>query len=215
MFPILAALAESGFQPKSILDVGACRGTFTAKCRDFWPDTQFCMVEANRDRIDDLSLFGEYHIALLGRESGKMVKFYRSKSEYYTGDSMYREMTPYYDDQNVIVEEYITTRLDDLLPGRRFDFAKLDVQGAELDVIKGGRDVLSQCKCILMEVQSIQYNAGAPLVDEVVAYMLSIEYEHAIVLSATHAGPNGIGPAGPDELIYQDIMFLKNREYKP
>jgi hypothetical protein len=50
-------------------------------------------------------------------------------------------------------------------------FLKLDVQGYELEVLRGGTKLLRECGAILMEVALLEYNESAPLVSEVVAFM--------------------------------------------
>jgi hypothetical protein len=51
------------------------------------------------------------------------------------------------------------------------DLVKMDVQGAELDIMKGALDLLKSTKHIILELQEVEYNKGAPLRDEVIEYM--------------------------------------------
>jgi hypothetical protein len=65
-------------------------------------------------------------------------------------------------------------RLDDLLDVRKvsgFNMIKLDVQGAELDVLRGGPRTLAAAEVILMETSSMNYNEGAPTFAEVIRFM--------------------------------------------
>ena len=57
------------------------------------------------------------------------------------------------------------------------DLVKLDIQGAELDVLRGAQHTLSNCTDIILEAQHTDYNEGAPKVDEVIEYMRSIGFE--------------------------------------
>jgi FkbM family methyltransferase len=143
-------------------------GEFACNARQVWPDCTVVCIEANLEHSKSLEPHGEFHIALLGRETGREVDWYRSKTVYVTGDSMYRENTWAYDDRHVVIERRKTIRLDDLLPGRRFDFAKIDVQGAELDVLLGGEETLSECRHLLVELATVEYNRGAPRPQEVI-----------------------------------------------
>ena len=47
----------------------------------------------------------------------------------------------------------------------------MDVQGAELDVLKGSKNALKHCKDLILELQVVEYNKGAPLKDEVITYV--------------------------------------------
>jgi hypothetical protein len=56
-------------------------------------------------------------------------------------------------------------------PFERADFLKLDVQGYELEVLKGAGQVLTSVEAVMMEVNLIAVYEGAPLADEAVAFM--------------------------------------------
>jgi FkbM family methyltransferase len=45
---------------------------------------------------------------------------------------------------------------------------KLDVQGYELEVLKGAEKVLQSTELVCMEVSLLNYNSGAPLMPEVI-----------------------------------------------
>ena len=48
---------------------------------------------------------------------------------------------------------------------------KLDVQGYELEVLRGARKILAEAEVVVIECSLIQYNDGAPLFAEVVSFM--------------------------------------------
>ncbi|MFV0444358.1 MAG: FkbM family methyltransferase [Planctomycetaceae bacterium] len=51
------------------------------------------------------------------------------------------------------------------------DFLKLDVQGYELEVLKGGCQALRSAECALLETSVLSFNSGAPKIAEVVGFM--------------------------------------------
>jgi hypothetical protein len=51
------------------------------------------------------------------------------------------------------------------------DLIKVDVQGAELDVLRGGTDVLGKAKVVLLECPVVDYNQGAPTMHEYLRFM--------------------------------------------
>ena len=48
---------------------------------------------------------------------------------------------------------------------------KADVQGYELEALRGANQTLRKTEVILLEVSTLPYNIGAPLLAEVVAFM--------------------------------------------
>ena len=66
---------------------------------------------------------------------------------------------------------------------------KMDVQGAEMDVLKGALETLQTVKHIILELQVVEYNKGAPKRDEVIAFMDTIGYDCLGLFS--NNGPDG------------------------
>jgi hypothetical protein len=57
-----------------------------------------------------------------------------------------------------------------------FDLVKIDTQGAELDILNGGSKTIKHSKYLLLEVSTMQYNIGAPLMDQVVSKLKEYEF---------------------------------------
>ena len=72
-----------------------------------------------------------------------------------------------------------TYSLDDVIKARNFplpDLIKMDVQGAELDIVQGAETALKHCKDLILELQTVEYNKSAPLASEVIKYIESIGF---------------------------------------
>lgn len=54
---------------------------------------------------------------------------------------------------------------------------KIDVQGAELDIIKGGLSTIKNAKHMIVEMQHTDYNAGAPKVDVTLPFIESLGFK--------------------------------------
>jgi FkbM family methyltransferase len=65
----------------------------------------------------------------------------------------------------------ITTRIEDLVLGREFDFVNLDIQGAELNALKGFGGVLDQVTWIYTEVSKIELYKNGCLIHELDAFL--------------------------------------------
>ena len=96
--------------------------------------------------------------------------------------SYLKENTKYYNDSIKVKKQTYT--LDEVTEevGKSFDLIKIDTQGSELDIIRGGLSTVQKSSYIIMEVSILQYNEGAPLFDEVIEYMSSIGFtNHEII----------------------------------
>ncbi|MDR7532774.1 MAG: FkbM family methyltransferase [Armatimonadota bacterium] len=76
-----------------------------------------------------------------------------------------RELLPAVSEAVLAQETAEVTRLDDLGLGE-IDFAKIDAEGAEYDVWRGGRSTLSQAACLIMEYGPRSLAAGPALLEE-------------------------------------------------
>ena len=57
-----------------------------------------------------------------------------------------------------------TSMLDTIVKERGFplpDFIKIDVQGAEIDILRGGLNTIKHAKRMIIELQHTEYNLGA------------------------------------------------------
>ncbi len=171
----LRYLGAWGFEPHRVIDVGAYHGRWTDLLKSVYPNAQVLMVEAQEGKAAILARVCEAYrptvqleIALLGAEAGKQVRFVEME----TGSSVFEEASAYA--QRVPVTKTQTT-LDVLLDKHRefvaCDFLKLDVQGYELEVLKGARQLLSTTPFVLLEASLIPVNRGCPLLAEVIGFM--------------------------------------------
>ena len=52
----------------------------------------------------------------------------------------------------------------------------MDIQGNELNALKGATQVLKCCSYLILELQEVEYNEGAPQKDAVIDYLKNIGY---------------------------------------
>jgi len=177
---LLQDLRFQGFGPRTLLDVGAHIGTFSLQFLQVFPDCVPTLIEPNPHCQEDLArLPFERHAFAASSAPGVAEMFLTSEWLQSTGSSLYRENTAFFRDEVVLKAEVPTVRLDDVFAGRRFDFVKIDTQGAELDVLQGGRRVLSQADYILIEVSFVDYNAGGTKAEAVFAELAAMGFRCA------------------------------------
>ncbi|HTX95503.1 MAG TPA: FkbM family methyltransferase [Mycobacterium sp.] len=173
----LHVLQRLGLRPRGILDIGAFEGAFAQIARHFFAQSPILMLEAQPGKDANLKAIAgqlpqvDYRIVLLGAENRSDVAFHRvNPAINSSGSSLYEEQTSYPRDMLSLPMR----RLDDVLaemPGREFDLLKIDVQGAELDVLRGGPRTLAGIEAIFMELSLLEYNKGAPLIGEAINWL--------------------------------------------
>jgi len=173
VYRALKVLAERGFRPRFCIDVGAYHGKWTKIFKSVFPGARVVMIEAQEQKRSVLegvaaTFAGEVstEIALLGPVDGAAVAFHQME----TGSSVFAETSPY---SRETVQK-TTSSLDRLLAAGAHpvaNFLKLDVQGYELEVLKGAPETLAQVEAVLMETSLVPINAGCPSFAEVIAFM--------------------------------------------
>jgi FkbM family methyltransferase len=193
----LQQLKDGGFTPKTIYDVGACVLHWTNEAKQIWPDSTVIAFEAMPSCE---FLYKEnnmmYHVGVLSDESGKTVEFYQNDwhpggNSYYIENSDINANSAFYFNETH-KRTYQTVTLDAVHRLKQLpepELLKMDVQGAELDVLRGAAEVLETVEHVILELQSVEYNKGAPLRETVFEYMHSIGFE--LVAQFTNYGPDG------------------------
>lgn len=199
MYYLDLSLVKKYFYPKTILDIGAHTGEFNLTCQQQFPGSHILSIEGNELCEPALKqITSNYRILLLGSENKKVI-FYRTKNNpANTGDSIYKELTDNYNNDSVVKVEKELKTLSSCLsnPFLAFDLIKIDTQGSEIDILKGGEYLAQRAKGILLEVSMVPYNEGAPLKDEIVEYMKSINFKVAEIINTDTA------------VQQQDILFI-------
>ena len=201
----LLRLGSFGFAPAVVYDIGAYRGGWTQVAAEVFPDAQFVLFEANRDHACELAASGRRHlIAALGASDGGTRAFHVPRAGDVTGASLYVESTAHYAAANLEVREVETVRLDTLVARERLpapDLIKIDVQGAELDVLAGAAETLRGAAALIVEVSFVDYNKGGPLAAQVIAAIDRLGFRCAD-LCEVHRGAH-------DVVLQLDLLFAR------
>jgi len=120
---------------------------------------------------------------MLGKDNNEYDFYSRKNYPTSTGNSMYKELTQFYSDDQLDIIKKRGIKLDDLFEiDSEFDLIKIDTQGSELDIIEGGINLCNKAKAILLEVSLNEYNENSPLYNEVLIYMKKIGFEPKEIL---------------------------------
>lgn len=193
-------LAAKGWKPAGIIDVGAYQGAWTRMVRGIFPDVPVLMVEAQKRKAARLealcSELGDVSLAsaVLGSEAGKEVTFFEME----TGSSYFPERS----NAPRTATTYVTQTLDELATSLIGPlFLKVDVQGAELEVLAGGLKTLERSEVVQLEVPFVSYNEGAPSLLDVMRFM--DERSFVPIDVSGFSRPNG------RDLVQADFLFVR------
>lgn len=182
----LYGMMLEGVEPKVIYDIGACVMHWTKEASKIWPDSKIIMFDAMN------------HAEFLYKESGldyycdgpvgdftRWVKYYENPMDP-AGNSVFKEDTQFFTEEHAVDKKMRS--LDDIVKEKGWpkpNLVKIDVQGAELLILVGAEDTLSECTDIIIEMQHQEYNLGAPQKEVVAMWLDEIGFE---LVSQIHIG---------------------------
>jgi FkbM family methyltransferase len=198
----LRCMKARGFDPRFGIDIGAYDGYWTLFFRQEFPACRMLMVDGQESKAERLRQVSEqsggaidFRITVLGASHGQPVRWVAMD----TGSSVLEEHSAYPRE----IQPRTMSALDELL-GRdapRVDFMKLDVQGYELEVLRGAARSMEQAQAIYLEVSLVPVNDGCPLVHEVMQFMDARGFRLLDFCSQTRR---------KDGVLWQtDLMFVK------
>ncbi len=217
MYWSIRNLQRNGLKAEHIIDIGAYKGEWTDDVLKIFPDANYLMIEANPERENDLKAFVQkkanpkvdYAIALLDNKAGADKVFHimetaASALEEYAGQ----------DSRKVVIP---TKTLNEVAAGKGFHEAslmKLDVQGYELEVLKGGDTLLANTQAVLLEVSLLDIHKNVPLIRDVLNFMYEYGFVVYDICSVAARRPLDRALWQTDLLfVKEDSVFRQNKRY--
>jgi len=195
-----------GFQPKTVVDVGVASGT--PELYRAFPDSYFLLIDPLKEFESDLMSIlqrykGSYILAAAGSSSGH-VKF-NVHDNHLGGSSLYKESMGTEADGHEVTVQMI--RIDQILKDKQLYgpyLMKVDVQGAELDVLEGAQQTLLETEVVVLEVFLFEFMKGAPQFFDVASYMKNHDFvAYDIILDWNRPLDNALGQI--------EIVFVKEK----
>jgi len=174
---VLRQCKDIGLSPQTVIDVGAAYGSFTLQCQKVFPDAKYILVEpleeykSSLDAVTRSIPHAEYILAAAAAESGELTINVHPDLE---GSSVYLEDED--SDVNGVPRTVRAIALDCLMKEGRVQapvLLKIDVQGAELDVLSGAEGTLRTTEYVLLEMSFFKFFKGGPQFHDVVTFMKS------------------------------------------
>jgi len=207
----LIELSKS-YTPNTLLDIGAHHGNFSMFCKGLWKNIDSLMLEGNENCEEVLENLPFSHCIVLLSDTNKEVTLHLNpKNPMCTGTSYLKEKTRHYKDsiqvkKNTFTLEEVINEVDNKV----FDIIKIDTQGSELDIIKGGLEIVKKASYVILEAATLQYNEGSPLFNEVIDYMKQIGFSNYKIIEE-HKWMNKVEETFPYGTVIQvDVVFWKD-----
>jgi len=170
---VLDHVLRLGYNPQTVIDVGVAKGTFVLY--ETFPNATHLLIEPLKefeDALKDISCKynAEYVIAAASSKLGTIV--INVHIEELHGSSIYNESEGSHLDG--IPREVPAVTIDDLCREKNLIgpyLIKVDVQGAELEVLNGATRILGDTELIVLEVSLFQLLENAPQFYDIVSYM--------------------------------------------
>jgi FkbM family methyltransferase len=157
---VLADLKARGFTPAVIFDIGAATGSWTAETAPIFPRAKFITVEPRATGLEPTVR------AAVGAAEGTAVM-----TDWKTGSTL----LPTTDTDSPKYSVPVTT-LDRLAAQFGMpDLVKLDVEGFELEALKGADTLWGRTEVFVIEVSLYRFS-GRPMLHEIVPFMADHAY---------------------------------------
>jgi FkbM family methyltransferase len=191
-----------GVVPRQIVDVGASDGTWTRECLEVFPASRYLLVDPLPANADALAALRARHPRVqvwqgaLGSAPGSLELLeHGDQSSFFSSDSFAAQSA-----RRVEVRP-----LDSFLGSELMDppdLIKADVQGYELEVLRGAKRCLEGAQLLLLEVSYRRIYRELPLAHEVIAFAAGAGFR--IYDICTYSGRPSDG-----ELTQSDILFAR------
>jgi len=189
-----------------VYDIGAHKGEWSSFYKKTsLKESNFILFEANEDHKKDLNKKKfNFFIEILSDES-KDVNFYNNNNS--SGDSYFRENTPNHN--GLQAQKKKTKTLDEVVFSKNLplpDLIKIDTQGSEIDILKGAKNTLQNCKLLYLECPIMaNFNNNNLNIFDYLSYLKNLDYipQEICEIHYYHG-----------YLIQVDILFVKKNFYK-
>lgn len=177
-----------GVRPSGVLHVGAHQAEEFEEYRKagFGPTI---WVEAQSEllaRIREVIAGSEDSVveAVAWSETGKKLTFQvTSETQSSSLFGLAEHLLEYPQIQTMEERQVTTVRLDEVVPAEsHFDFVTLDIQGAELEALRGMGDLLARVKWIFTEVNRREMYEGIPLVQDLDDFLSQQGFRRVVTL---------------------------------
>ena len=179
---LLYHLKEKGVKGRQILDVGSHSTEWIREAKKVFPDAISYLIEPLSEMEIHLKKFcdenpgSKYFLKGAGSESGKLwltvwnilegANFLQPEIDSLKSKDQQREI-------EIITVDSLIEKNEIEIP----EIVKLDIQGFELEALKGATKLFGKTEVFILEVSFFEFVKGVPLFSEVIQFMAERGYE--------------------------------------
>jgi FkbM family methyltransferase len=198
---VLRQLKRSGFRPRTVFDIGVADGTPDLYAA--FPHAQYYLIDPTLESLPHMQRIARqldakiFNIALGAEEAELMIGV---RPNDIAGSTFYEEIGALKDVKRYPV---VVRRFDQVVNGfARPALCKIDVQGSELEVLRGIGERIHDIDVIICETSVIATIKGGPEVADVVAFLNDKGFALHDMLGSTRRPLD-------NALAQLDLMFVK------
>jgi FkbM family methyltransferase len=174
---LLDRLKQLGFRPQWVLDVGANKAEWSRTAKSVFPDAHCFLIEPQIEMQPQIEKFcqefpgSQWVLAGAGSEPGELsltVWDDLAGSSFLPSDQTATQRRTV---QIVTIDQLIQ---DQKLPIP--ELVKLDIQGFELEALKGATQLFGCTEVLILEVALFPFLPGQPLFEDVIRFMSDRDY---------------------------------------
>jgi FkbM family methyltransferase len=177
MRSLLEDLKNRGLNCSMIMDVGANNCHWSRMAKEIFSDAGFCLIEPQVEMKEGLenfcNEFGDSFFILAGAGEKKEVKTL-AVWEDLSGSSFLHVLEDGKERRDLDI-----LTIDSIINGRKIkipELIKLDIQGYELEALKGASLTFGETEVFILEVSLFAFEPSMPVFSDVVNFMLERNY---------------------------------------
>lgn len=213
---VIAQLRERGYSPRRIVDGGANVGDFAKFCRSLFPSAQIALIEpqpACQPALEALSTSPGFalHPVAIGSKKGEL-ELAIDPEGVTTGAHIVAYANPTESNRRTSVPvETLDAMLGPLDQADR-TFLKLDLQGWELEALRGAEQVLPTIEVILCEV-SFFAQAYEPPIQDLIRHLAERGFVLYDIASITGRSRDNRARQGDFVFVRQDSALMQDKAW--
>ena len=215
----LEAIRARGFYPSSILDIGANRGEWSRNAKSVFKRSNCFLIEPQEEMKPFLDKFcadfpgSKWFLAGAGSAEGELTltlwadfagsSFIPGPTEKFE-EILERRRVPI-----LTIDQLIQTK-EIIMP----ELVKIDVQGFELEVLKGGQECLNRAQVFIIECRLFSSSERVPVFHQIVNFMLENKYILYDILEPLRRPLDGALWSADFCFVKQDNILRQNTSWK-